>query len=41
MLNGQYDTTPLNVAAMKGHKEVITLLLDRGAHIEISDYVSS
>ena len=41
MLYGQYDATPLNVAAIKGHTEVVALLLDRGAHIEISDFVSS
>lgn len=36
----QDGQTPLHIAAGKGHKEVVGLLIDRGASVEVMDYVS-
>jgi ankyrin repeat protein len=39
-LRPQDGQTPLHIAAGKGHKEVVGLLIDRGAGVEVQDYVS-
>jgi ankyrin repeat protein len=35
----QYGFSPLHYAAMRGHTELVTLLLSRGADIEITNDV--